>query len=135
MRQLTIVAVTATALLPSIASAQFNNIYLPDATTGRVGFHMSIGYFSVLESDLPKGNTGRPLSGSCQLGWWDPAFSGELPPGVQFVAGQGSDAMFAGTPRQPGTWRGTFSFDVGCTGGPDTNRYHRSIPINFSIEP
>ncbi len=112
MRHFAIVAVALAALMPSTASAQFNRPYLTDSTVGRVGYHVSVGYFSIYDHDLPRGNTPRVMTGSCQLWWGNPTYSGELPPGIQFVPNSG--VLFSGAPRQPGTWRGTFEFDIGC---------------------
>lgn len=132
MRHFAVVAVAVAALVPSTASAQFSRMHL-DSTSGRVGYHLSVGFPLTSKDDLPRGNTGGAVSGSCGQ-WTVPQnYQGELPPGVAFV-NQG-DVLFSGTPRQPGTWRGSLQLEVYCSGGPDTNRYQRFIPVTWQIDP
>lgn len=113
-------------------SAQFNRMHL-DSTFGRVGYHMSIGFPLMPKDDLPRGNTGGAISGSCGAWTVPQQYQGELPPGLTFV--NKGDILFSGTPRQPGTWRGSLQLEVYCSGGPDTNRYQRSIPVTWQIDP
>lgn len=124
---------TAAALMiSSAAHAQFTRMYF-DQTTGRVGYHMSVGFPLVVKSDVPRGNTGGAISGTCSAYMIPKNYEGELPPGLKFT--NAGDVIFSGTPRQPGTWRGSLALEVYCTGGPDTNHYQRSIPITWQIEP
>lgn len=118
-------------LMAASASAQFNRVYL-DPTTGRVGYHMSIGMLTPL-SDLPRSN-GRVIEyDTCSHGMGRYAYSGEMPPGIKMAVG--GQPVFTGTPRQPGTWRGTLNYSVKCTAGPDQNTYVRTIPVTWIIEP
>jgi hypothetical protein len=127
-----LLACTAIAMILPTNSASAARF---ESTSGRVGYHMDVGLPLFSKSDVPKGNKGGPITGTCQLATWNSAYSGSLPPGLKFVAGPDSDSVFSGTPRQAGSWRGTYSFDSRCTGGPDTGLYHRSIPVVFNIEP
>lgn len=130
-----LLSIFALASVGSAANAQFTSIALRDSTSGKVGFHMSVGGLVIPPRDLPSGHSGDAYSGSCKISFSNPAYVGELPPGVALVAGQNRGAIFSGTPKQPGAWSGILSFEVGCTGGSDTMRYSRSIPVRWSIEP
>lgn len=114
------------------ASAQFNRATL-SSTGGRVGYHLDVSYPRFSAGDVPRGNKGGAVSGTCRTDWFDPVYSGGLPPGMQFTVKDGS--LFTGTPRQPGTWRGTLSFNVRCLGGPDTTTYFRTLSVVWNIEP
>ena len=133
MRAICIALAGALFMAPSSgALAQFTQTYF-DQTSGRVGYHMSVGYPLTPKTDVPKGNTGGAISGSCGSYMNLFAYNGELPPGLKFV-NQG-DIVFSGTPRQPGTWQGSVSAEIYCSGGPDLTRYSRTIPVTWRIEP
>jgi hypothetical protein len=85
-----------------------------------------------------------PLPAGCEkhasneTGSYSLSISGDLPPGIQFRPGQGSQnggAPFAGTPRQPGNWSVMLDAAFGCLIGPDRSAYHYKIPVTFNVQP
>ena len=103
-------------------------------TDGRVGYRIG-ARLEIRFDDVPSGNTGGPISGSCQGRYGHISHVGDLPPGIEEHLEVGVRDIFAGTPRQPGRWTITVNLEIECQGGPDLTRYQRSVPVTFNIEP
>ena len=105
-------------------------------TDGRVGYRIGTG-IEIKYSDVPSGNTGGPISGSCQGRFTFNSHTGTLPPGIEAspTSADGVRDIFYGTPRQPGRWTITANILIWCTAGPDQTVYQRQVPVTFNIEP
>jgi len=77
-----ICVVTLSMLNASGANAQFNRVHL-DPTSGRVGYQLDVGYPIFHADDIPRGNKGGAVSGTCRADWFNPVYSGGLPPGMR----------------------------------------------------
>lgn len=121
------------AAATAFAKEPFTAIYF-SPTDGRVGYRFGSGLVINVD-DVPSGNTGRPIAGSCQVHFVDHSHVGTLPPGIERDATKAGVDIIAGTPRQPGRWSIIVYVSIWCSGGPDLTRYERQVPVTFNIEP
>lgn len=125
-------AIPAFAVSASVREP-FTEIFF-SPTDGRVGYRLGSG-FKIYDRDVPQGNTGEAVTGTCDVHWDYVSHVGDLPPGIEVHIGAGTPYLFAGTPRQPGTWAIIANLRVECHGGPDQKLYERKVRVTFNIEP
>lgn len=106
------------------AGQPFSDAYV-DTGTLRVGYHMTAVYRATGPS-------------RCDFGTWTYSYDGQLPPGIEFYPSErqrgGVAEPFAGTPRQPGTWRGEVDVEFACVNNTGL-RYRYRVPVTFRVEP